>query len=57
MRTRKSVESKLGSLDGALKRIQYYIKANEGNNALNTVDEARVYMEDIQTLINREDYN
>ena len=54
MRTKQAVEKRLDIAHGMAKRIEYYIKANDGNSALDTLVELKQNLHDIQTLINRE---
>ena len=54
MRTKQAVEKRLDIAHGAIKRAEYFIKANDGNAALDTLIELKQNLHDIQTLVNRE---
>ncbi len=54
MRTKQAVEKRLDIAHGAIKRVEFHIKANDGNAALDTLIELKENLHDIQTLINRE---
>lgn len=54
MRSKQAVEKRLDVAHGAIKRVEYFIKANDGNAALDTLIELKENLHDIQTLINRE---
>ena len=54
MRTKQAVEKRLDTAHGAIKRTEFYIKANDGNAALDTLIELKQILQDTQTLISRE---
>ena len=54
MYTKLAVEKRLDMAHGMIKRIEYFIKANDGNSALDTLIELKANLHDIQTLVNRE---
>jgi len=54
MHTKQAVQNKLTRLDSQINRVIYYIKRNEGREAIATLDQLKEISDDIQTLINRE---
>lgn len=54
MYTKQAVQNKLNQLHSLAKQVEYMIKRNEGQKAVDSLRDLTEKLEDIQTLINRE---
>jgi len=54
MYTKQAVQNKLNQLHSLAKQVEYMIKRNDGQQAVESLRDLTDKLEDIQTLINRE---